>query len=407
MLGLNEMPLLKIFYKNNFINYSKKENSNPIFRVIDYIDYPTDILDIDLQRFAAEDEGRTEEPTERRKREEREKGNVPRTNELPSALILLATIITIFLLSTYMVSQIYEMFHFYYSRIVDINSFTIEDTKEILKNLFIHTGKVVLPILLIAFLFGIIGNVVQVGFLFTLYPLQFQLQRIVPDFRRILPTRRNIINLIKTILQVVIILLVTFFLIKEDLIPMLKTAGMDLRGAIKVFGIISFKVLIVSGILLLIIAIIDYFYQRYEYLENLKMTVSEVKQEIKEEIGDPLIRKRQRERALEILRSRTSLSKVKEADVVITNPTHYAVALQYNYPFDRAPKVIAKAKDHIALLMKNIAKENNIPIEENPVVARELYNRVDIGQEIPEEFYKTVALIYQKLQKIKNLTRTR
>lgn len=406
MLGQSDFILIKFIYKYININKFNKKN-NKIFKVIDYIHYPVESLDVDLQRFAAEDEGRTEEPTERRKREEREKGNVPRTNELPSALILLTTIITMILLSTYMISQIFEIFHFYYSRIAEINSFTMEDTREILKNLFIHTAKVALPIILIAFLTGIIGNIVQVGFLFTLHPLQFQLERIIPDFKRILPTRRNIINLIKTILQVIFILVVTFLLIKEDLIPMLKTSGMDLRGAVRVFGIISFKVFIVSGILLLIIAIIDYFYQRYEYMENLKMTVSEVKQEMKEEVGDPLIRKRQRERALEILQSRTSLSKVKEADVVITNPTHYAVALQYNYPFDRAPKVIAKAKDHIALLMKNVAKENNIPIEENPPVARELYNRVDVGQEIPEEFYKTIALIYQKLQKIKNLTRTR
>lgn len=406
MNGLSDIQLLKLIKKKYTDNFYK-EKTNKIFKVFDWIDYPLDSLDIDLQRFAAEDEGRTEEPTERRKREERERGNVPRTNELPSALILLGTILVLFFISTYMVSQMMQIFHTYYSLISQIHSFSMQDSIEILKNLFIHTGTIVLPIVLIAFIFGIVGNIIQVGFLFTLYPLRFQIQRIIPDFKRILPTRRNIINLIKTLSQIILILIVTLLLIYEDLIPMLKTANMDLKSAIKVFAIVSFKVLIVSGIILLIISILDYFYQRYEYIENLKMTVSEVKQEIKEEIGDPLIRKRQRERALEILQSRTSLSKVKEADVVITNPTHYAVALQYNYPFDKAPRVIAKGKDHIAILMKNIAKENHIPIEENPPIARELYRRVDVGQEIPEEFYKTVALIYQKLQKIKNLIRTR
>jgi flagellar biosynthetic protein FlhB len=393
----NTIEFISIIY--NYFNKSNKK-----FLCYDLLDnISINEYDIDFQRFAAEDEGRTEEPTERRKREEREKGNVPRTNELPSAIILLGTILVLLFFSTYIVNQIFEIFHFYYSRIAYIDSFQTEDTKEILKNLFYHTGKIVFPIVFVSFLLGIVGNIVQVGFLFTLRPLEFQLQRIIPDFRRILPTRRNIVNLIKTILQITLILIITFFLIKEDLIPMLKTSDTDLRKAIYVFGIVAFKVFLITGIILLILSIIDYFYQRYEYIENLKMTVSEVKQEIKEEIGDPLIRRRQRERAMEILQNRNALKKVVEADVVITNPTHYAVALQYNYPIDNAPKVIAKGKDHIAILMRNIAKENNIPIEENPPIARELYHRVEVGEEIPEEFHRAVAIIYQKLDKIRKL----
>jgi len=395
--------MLNLIYKIFNINFLVDEPEFKCYDLINSIDI--DRLDIDFQRFAAEDEGRTEEPTERRKREEREKGNVPRTNEIPSALILLATVLTIFLFSTYIVSQIFEIFHFYYSQIANVQNLQVEDIKEILRNLFFHTGKVVFPIVFVSFLFGIIGNVVQVGFLFTLRPLEFQLERIIPDFKRILPTRRNIVNLLKTLLQIIVILIITFLLIKEDLIPMLKTSGTDLRKAVYVFGIVALKVFLVAGIILLILAIVDYFYQRYEYMENLKMTVSEVKQELKEEIGDPLIKRRQRERALEILQNRSALTKVKEADVVITNPTHYAIALQYNYPFDNAPKVIAKGKDHIAILMRNIAKENNIPIEENPPLARELYQKVNIGDEIPEEFHRTVAIIYQKLDKIRKIIR--
>ncbi len=393
--------------KNKFIFICKNFLSNKIqkeFYAISIIDKKINLI-LNFQRFAAEDEGRTEEPTERRKREEREKGNVPRTNELPSSIILLGTVLVLFLISSFMVNQIYEIFYFYFQKIPDMNAFTVEDSKELLKNLFLQTGKIIFPIVLISFLLGIVGNVVQVGFLFTLRPLEFQIQRIVPDFKRILPNRRNLINLIKTILQVLIIITITFLLIKEDLIPMLKTSGMDLQKAISVFGIVAFKIFLVTGIFLLIIAILDYFYQRYEYLENLKMTLTEVKQEIKEEIGDPLIRKRQRERALEIARNRASLKKVLEADVIITNPTHYAVALQYEYPIDNAPKVIAKGKDYFALLIRNIAKENQIPIEENPPLAKELYHRVEVGQEIPQELYRAIIVIYQKLEKFKTLVR--
>ncbi len=397
------MPGLKnkfiFIYKNFLSNKIQKE-----FYAISIIDKKINLI-LNFQRFAAEDEGRTEEPTERRKREEREKGNVPRTNELPSSIILLGTVLVLFLISSFMVNQIYEIFYFYFQKIPDMNAFTVEDSKELLKNLFLQTGKIIFPIVLISFLLGIVGNVVQVGFLFTLRPLEFQIQRIVPDFKRILPNRRNLINLIKTILQVLIIITITFLLIKEDLIPMLKTSGMDLQKAISVFGIVAFKIFLVTGIFLLIIAILDYFYQRYEYLENLKMTLTEVKQEIKEEIGDPLIRKRQRERALEIARNRASLKKVLEADVIITNPTHYAVALQYEYPIDNAPKVIAKGKDYFALLIRNIAKENQIPIEENPPLAKELYHRVEVGQEIPQELYRAIIVIYQKLEKFKTLVR--
>ncbi|MFN3603079.1 MAG: flagellar biosynthesis protein FlhB [Leptonema sp. (in: bacteria)] len=400
MLGLKNK--FNFFYKLIYKFTIKKKKDD--FRAIDVI-YKKIKINFDFQRFAAEDEGRTEEPTERRKREEREKGNVPRTNELPSAIILLGTVLILFLLSSYIINQIMEIFNFYFQKVGETHLFTMEDFKELLRNVFLQTGKVVFPIVIVSFLLGIIGNIVQVGFLFTLRPLEFQLQRIIPDFKRVLPNRRNIVNLIKTIFQIILILFITFLLVKDDLIPMLKTSGTDLRKAVSIFGIVSFKIFLITGMILLVIAILDYFYQRYEYMENLKMTLTEVKQEIKEEIGDPLIRKRQRERALEIARNRASLKKVLEADVVITNPTHYAVALKYEYPIDNAPKVIAKGKDYFALLIRNIAKENQIPIEENPPLAKELFNRVEIGQEIPQELYRAIILIYQKLEKFRKLLR--
>ncbi len=405
MPGLNKwIQFIINFYKIYKLKINKKFYNYQNFAIYDFL-FEVEVVQIDLQRFAAEDEGRTEEPTERRKREEREKGNVPRTGEIPSALILLGTVILLIFFSTYMFHQFIEIFRLYYMKIGEINYFEMSDLQNLILNLFYQTGKIVFPILIAGFLLAIIGNVVQFGFLFTLQPLAFKLERIIPDFKRILPTRRNIINLSKNILEILLILIITFYLIQSDLISMLKSAGTDLRQAILIFSIISAKVLIIGGVILLLFSILDYFYQRYEYIENLKMTISEVKQEVKEEVGDPLIRKRQRERAMEISRSRTALQKVKEADVVITNPTHYAVALLYNYPWDNAPRVLAKGKDHLALLMKNVAKENQIHIEENPVLARELYNNVEEGEEIPQAMYRAIILIYQKLEKFRNLVR--
>lgn len=363
-------------------------------------------IPLDLQRFAAEDEGRTEEPTERRKREERERGNVPKSQDLPGALVLLGAAVVIFIFASFMTNRIFNVFHFYFERIATIGStFGEEEVRLLLRDFFYHTGMIIFPVLLAALLFGVVGNVVQVGFLFTMRPLQFQMERIIPDMTRVLPVRRNFVNLLKVLVQIVVLGFIAYLIISEDLIPMLRSTGMELRGAVSLFGAVAFKLLIASGLFLLVAAIPDYFYQRFEYMENLKMSMSDVKRELKEDVGDPMLRQRQRERAMQMRQNRRMLDEVPKADVVITNPTHFAVALRYDPAAASAPVVVAKGQDSIALMIRRIAKENRVHIEENPPLARALYDQVEVGGEIPENFYRSIVLIFQKLERFRRAAR--
>ena len=164
------------------------------------------------------------------------------------------------------------------------------------------------------------------------------------------------------------------------------------------------KLMLITGLVLFLIAIPDLVYQRFEYMENLKMSVAETKQERKEEEGDPLLRQRQRERGQELMRSqRNMLASAATADVVITNPTHFAIALRYDRESAGvdAPVVVAKGTDHMAFTIRQIAKKNNVHIEENPPLARVLYNRLDIGDQIPVDLYQAISIIFSKLNRFR------
>lgn len=380
------------------------EDELPGLRAADFLYAPAGAAGlVDLQRFAAEDEGRTEDPTERRKREEREKGNVARSQDLPGAVILLGTVIVVFFLGSYMVQAIASLFYTYFDRIGSIGGqFSIEETRIIMSDLFTRTGMIVLPVLATALVMGVLGNVVQVGLMFSMRTLEFKPERLIPDFKRVLPVRRNIVNLGKIIIQVSVVAAVAYLVVVDDFIPMLKASGMGLRQAVGVFGLVAFKLLVVCAIVLLVIAIPDYFYQRFEYIENLKMTSSEAKRERKDEEGDPLVRQRQREKTYEMRNQRNMLQEVPTADVVVTNPTHFSVALKYDQVSHTAPVVIAKGSDQIALMIRRIAKEHSVPIEENPPLARALYREVEVGQELPENFYRAVSIIFSRLSKFRS-----
>jgi flagellar biosynthetic protein FlhB len=149
-----------------------------------------------------------------------------------------------------------------------------------------------------------------------------------------------------------------------------------------------------------LISLPDYLYQKFEFIESIKMTKDEVKQETKEMEGDPLIRQRRRQRAFELMR-RNTFREVQKADVVITNPTHYAIALRYDPALEEAPRVMAKGEDHLALVIRNLARKNDIPMIENKPLARELYATVAVGDIVSEQFYRVLIDIFVNLESMK------
>ena len=360
--------------------------------------------DFQLQRFASSDEGRTELPSERRKREERQRGNVPRSQEIVSASVLLGGVLALFAMGLYMYSTAKKIFYNYLQ-------WDFSDTKDIseISNLRIFTidlglevAKIVGPVLLIVVIIAIISNVSQFGLLFSLHPLGMRLEKIRPDFKRVLPSKRTLFNIARILLQLILIGMAAYFVIVNNYISMFKTANFELGQAISLFAMIALKLLIVASIVLGIVSIPDFIYQRHEYLEKLKVTLSESKRERKDDEGAPLIRQRQRDRAYELRKQRNILQDTTTADVIITNPTHFAVGLKYSPESNQAPIVVTKGADHLAYLIRNIAKEHDIPIEENPPLARSLYEEIDIGYEIPETLYRVVSLIFSRLDRFRN-----
>jgi flagellar biosynthetic protein FlhB len=358
-------------------------------------------LAIDLQWFAAEDEGRTEEPSEYKIRKAREEeGRVAKSQELIGALVLLLPALTIFFLAPGMLRTCVEMLRFFLLRAAELDP--VKD-RVVAGAFFSYLIRLVLPIVLIAMAAAIFANLVQTGFLFTTKPLSPDFSKIVPRFgryfQRTLFSAEGVFNFFKSVLKMAIIGLVAFFLIRSRIKELinLQTAGLWL--GISTVASLAVRMLIISALLLLILSIPDYMFQRWQYRESLKMTKEEVKEERKMYEGDPLIRSRLRNRMREIM-TRDMLKNVPKADVVITNPTHYAIALEYHFEKTDAPQVTAKGEDEIAFRIRRVAEQNGVPLVENKPLARNLYRETEVGDLVPLKYWEAVGKILIRVMDI-------
>ncbi len=356
--------------------------------------------DIDLQLFAAADEGRTEPPSERRRREEKEKGNVPKSNEVSSTLVLLGGTVVFYLLGDTFVKNSAIFIRKYLSMGTTVERFGAEEFRVVLSGVSRDFFNLLWPVLAITMIFAIVGNVVQVGFMFTPRALSFRFDRISPNFKRILPNRQTMFNLVKSLAKVILIGFISYILITGDFLKVLLTGNMGMMEAIGLITYSGFKIMMAVGLVLLAIAVSDFYFQKSEFEESLKQTPSEAKREMKEDSGDPIFKNRRMQLAREMMQG-NMLKEVPKADVVITNPTHYSVALLYEVGRDAAPRVIAKGENRIALEIRRIARENDVPIVESPKQARLLYAEVDVGKEIPKEFFEAIVAILITLEKFK------
>jgi flagellar biosynthetic protein FlhB len=359
-----------------------------------------------LQLFAAEDEGRTEEPTEYKKRKAREEGKVAKTQELPSALIMLFGFFVIFLLARSVFKNMLGMMELYLGSVQQVVQ-SGENMVFLLRPVLPIMARIIGPILGVVFIAAFVGNVVQVGFQFSVKPIQPDISRINPNpirfFTRVLFSSQSAVNLGKAIFKIGTIGVVAFFLIRRDIVTIMHTLDMGLTQGVFVIFSIAFKlVMIVSGILL-VLSIPDYLFQRRQHIESLKMTRQELKEERKLLEGDPLLRARMRERQRAYARRRM-MQEVPTADVVITNPIHYAVALKYEALRMSAPLCVAKGQELVARRIREIAEEHTVPVVENKPLARELYQKVDVGDEVPDELFTAVAEVLAFVYKLKRKT---
>lgn len=353
--------------------------------------------------MAAEDEGRTEEASQYRIEKARKEGRVAKSQEISSSLVLIFTIIILIFLGKFIFTQCLQVFTFFFSRVTQ-NDITDPDFAQAFYSFFL---KIIIPIGLVAILAGFFANIIQnKGFIFSTKPLEPNFKNILPNFanyfKRTLFSMRGIFNVGKQIFKVLIIFLVGYLYIKKDIFVLVDIIDNgQILNAIKMIATMGLKILITIAIIFLIISIPDYFVQRKEFLESMKMSKQEVKQEYKELEGDPEVKSRLQQMQREIMTQNIPKA-VAESDVVITNPTHFSVALGYDRDKDLAPKVMAKGEDEIAFLIRRIADENNIPRVENKAVARSLYTDLKVGDIIPDVYWETISLIYAQINNYSN-----
>jgi flagellar biosynthesis protein FlhB len=349
-----------------------------------------------LQQFAGD---KTEKATPRKRQEVRKKGQVVKSQDLHSAIVLLLALCALKLfgsmLFAHMESWLQE------SLTTDLNS---NITQLNLQHLFVHWlfnfAVAVLPILSILFVGSVIVSMVQVKGM-------FRIQSLLPDFKRINPlagmkrfvSLRSGEELLKACLKVAIVALVTYFSLHNEMTFIHEWADISPLEMVFVIGNDTFQIGIKIALILLVLGIFDYFYQKYEFEKSIRMSKQEIKEEFKQIEGNPVIKRKIRERQRQMA-MRRMMADVPKADVVITNPTHFAVALQYESGMS-APIVVAKGIDSIALKIREIARDADVPIVENRPLARLLYHTVEIEEEIPADMFQAVAEVLAYVYRLK------
>lgn len=339
---------------------------------------------------------RTESATPRRRNKEREKGNISKSQDLNSALMISIGIGILGIFSKHIFSMIEVMLRYTFTHLRpdDINTSNI---LVILIPFFKTASGILFPFLILLMIIGILIVRSQVGHVFSTQKIKFNLENIAPSkalknakkmFNPAEP--RNMVEFVKSLIKLLIVFFCGFSVLnarKDELFGLL---GLNLEASFTIISSILIQMLTNMCIAMLLIGIIDKKYQDYEYEKSIKMTKQEIKDEHKDTEGDPKVKARIRSVAMKMLRTKMMAS-VPKADVVVTNPTHYAIALEYNKLKSPAPKVIAKGVDFIAFKIKEIAQNNNVPIVENPPLARALYKLVPIGGIIPSDMFVAVA----------------
>ncbi|RDW17820.1 flagellar biosynthesis protein FlhB [Oceanobacillus chungangensis] len=346
-------------------------------------------LKMELQFFAGE---KTEKATPKKRQDERKKGKVAKSQDVNAAILLLSCLVTLILFSNYILGHMTTLYEQFFTNYID-QEVTVSSVMQTFLITVFELMKMVAPIFIIAIIAALASNFLQIGFLFTTESLKFDLKRIDPiqGAKRIFSIRA-LVELLKSLLKIVCIGAITFFIIWIYKDEMLMTAFTTAENALSFFGTVTTTMGISATIALLFLAILDYAYQRFDYEKNLRMSKQDIKDEYKNMEGDPLIKSKIKEKQRQAA-TRRMMSEVPNADVVITNPTHYAIAIKYDEQKASAPYVIALGVDQTALKIKEIAKEHDVVMIENRPLARALYKAVEIGDVIPEEFYKAVAEI--------------
>ncbi len=352
--------------------------------------------------MAGGSDNKSEKPTARRIRQAREKGQVARSREVPATAALVGVLLMLAYYGPFFLQSLQnEMRRLLSSGVPS------EITQDYLSKLFFDSSfrmsAVVMPILLAAMILSVSLNILQGGWVLSAEPLGFHFEKLNPKngLKRIF-SKNGLVELAKSLVMIGAVSYISYQVVSKYTYLYPRLVLMDPKKLLYWTAVISFEILIRVAVLLIVLAIADYCFQKYRFTEQLKMTKQEVKEDYKEQEGDPIIKGRIRRIQREMARKRM-MADVPKADVVITNPTHYAVALSYKADFMEAPKVIAKGVGFLALKIRELAQMHDIPIVENKPLAQNLYKTVEIGEFIPGNLYRAVAEILAYIYKAKSV----
>lgn len=339
---------------------------------------------------------KTEEATSRRRGKEREKGNISRSQDLNAALMLTLGVGILAIMSKSIIGNIQSLMYMTFSHLKP-NEISTDDIFLVLMPFVKTIAQILLPFIIPLVIIGALLIRMQVGAVFAAEKIKFNLENLAPskvwdNAKKMLnPVEpRNMVEFVKSLLKLIVVFFCGYSTVNGRKDELYGLFGASISTSFGVIGSITSQMVINMCLAMLIIGIIDRKYQDYEYNKSIKMTKQEIKDELKDTEGDPKIKAKLRSVQMKMARNKM-MSKVAKATVVVTNPTHYAIALEYNKLKNPAPIVVAKGVDFIAFKIREIAVENNIPIVENPPLARALYKLVPIDGIIPSDMFVAVA----------------
>lgn len=356
------------------------------------------ILEYNLQFFAKEGMGgeKTEPATAKKLSDARKEGQVAKSREIANGMGILALFLVLKIWVGTMGTQFLNVFPAIYNKIPGVVTFwdghmPENDIKVTFIEMILQCLLIMAPILLIGFVIAFVSDVVQVGWKPTGKPMQPKLSKLNPlsGFKRIFSVN-SLVELIKSIAKILLIAYICYSYLKDKWSVIFSLYDMPLMQALGLLAETVTDLGIRIAVVYMILALADFAYQKFKFKQDMRMTKQEIKEEYKQQEGDPQIKGKIRQRMQEASRRRM-MQNLPQADVVITNPTHYAVAIKYDPEVADAPIVIAKGEDYLAAKIKEVAKEHKIEIVENKPLARMLYANVDVGQVVPPELYQAVA----------------
>lgn len=352
---------------------------------------------LDLQFFSQE---KTEEATPKKRRDTRQKGQVPKSNDVNTAIILFLVFALFYMYGGTIFNHLQALMTHTYIEYMQWD-ITKASVPAMLQEITIQSVIIILPVMLVAMVAGVAASLTQVGFLITGEPIKMKLEKINPlsGIKRIF-SARALVELAKALLKITLVGGVVFAILWLSLDRLLFLSQKDVGDSFMEIARLTGLMGLIGSLLLLVLSLPDYIYQKHDHEKQIRMSKHDVKQEMKNMEGDPLIRGKRKQKQQEMAMGRM-MEEVPKADVVITNPTHFAVALRYEEGAMGAPKVIAKGADHLARKIKEKAGEHSIPMVENKPLARALYAQSEIDDEIPEDLFKAVAEVLAYVYRIK------